>query len=146
MASQTLSTLASTSIRTVSIARSFAGGIMLFTPQLGANIFGVPLAPGTNILGRLFGIRDLALGGLLWGACSSLETALSRSDTALIKEAGRDLNRLLLLGMVIDSVDVVSSIVSIWSGDMEGKAIFWIPCGAAIFVGLEWFALRQGKF
>jgi hypothetical protein len=145
MASRTLSTLASTSIRAVSIGRSFAGGIMFFTPQIGAHLFGVPLAPETNILARLFGIRDLALGGLLWGARSRLATAISSSDPALVKEAGRDLDRLLHLGMAIDSVDILSSIVSIWSGDMGGRAIFWVPCGAAMFVGLQWLAVRHGK-
>jgi Domain of unknown function (DUF4267) len=145
MASKTISSLASTTIRTVSMARNFAGGIILFTPQFGAHLFGVPLPSETHIVARLFGVRDLAVGGLLWVAHSRFVTALSRSDSSLIKECGKDLDRMLQLSMVIDSVDVISSIVSIWSGDMGGRAIFWIPCGALILVGLQWLALRLVK-
>lgn len=85
------------------------------------------------------------LGGLLWQACSQHKKALLGSDPALVKESKRDLKRLLLIGIVIDVVDVASSAMSIWSGGMQGKAIFWIPGGATAFVGLQFLALRLGK-
>ena len=116
---------------------------MLVTPQLGGQFFGMPLAPEANLVGRLFGVRDLALGALLWNVSSTFSRALSKSDTTLTNQAGRELKQILQVSMVIDSVDVISGLISAWNGEIKGKAILWGPCGAAILVGLQWVALRQ---
>lgn len=119
---------------------------MLFAPQFGGQLLGIPLPPEMHIMGRVFGIRDLMLGGLLWKACSRHQKALTGSDTALVKDSRRDLKNLLLVGIVIDAVDVASSAISIWNGDMQGRVIVWVTGGATALVGLQWLALRLGKF
>ncbi|KAF3394516.1 hypothetical protein F1880_005563 [Penicillium rolfsii] len=140
MPSHALSFTSNSSISFVAIARSFAGGIMLLAPQIGGQFFGIPFAPEANVVARLFGIRDLTLGFLLRRFSLDFSSALSKSDTALANQSGRDLKRILFVGMIIDSVDVVSCLISAWNGEIAGKAMFWGPCGAGIFALLQCLA------
>ena len=116
---------------------------MLLSPQMGGRLFSFPIAPEANIYGRLFGVRDLVLGVLLWSASSTFSTSLTKSDTSLANQSGRDLKQLLLIGMLIDSIDIVSGLISAWNGEIKGKAILWGPVGAAILAGLQWVALAK---
>lgn len=116
---------------------------MLLTPQLGSKIFGIPLAPESDVVGRLFGVRDFVMGALLWIARSNLAHNLLKSDSVLFRDATRDLSRVLWVGIVVDSVDVCSCVVSILSGEMKGRAIPLVAGGAAAFIGLASLALRR---
>ncbi len=116
---------------------------MLLRPQIGGRLFGFPIAPEANVIGRLFGVRDLALGVLLWSVSSTLSTAFSKSDTTLTSQSGRDLKNILLISMIVDSVDVISCLISTWNDEIRGEAIFWGPGGAAILAGLQWMILGK---
>ena len=116
---------------------------MLLAPQFGGQFFGITLPPETRIVGRLFGVRDLALGAVLWSVSVTFSRALYNCDTTLANQSGRDLKQLVLVGMIIDSVDTISCLVSAWNGEIKGKAIFWGPCGAAILAGLQWMTFRN---
>lgn len=143
VAQQTFSKWASLSIYTISITRVVAGSLMLLTPQLGSQIFGIRLAPESDVVGRLFGVRDLVLGGLLWGARANLAKGMLKSNSVMVRDARRDLRNLLMVGMGIDLVDILSSAASVASGDMKGRAISLVGGGAAECIGLAALALRR---
>jgi hypothetical protein len=142
MASQSLSTIATVPISALSIARMIIGSSMLLAPQLSASFFGVPLTPESNIAGRLFGARDLILGVLLWKSRSNLTKSILKADGVLMEDARRDIKRLLWIGLLIDSIDVGSSLFGIWRGEMDGKAFGWVGGGAAGGVILAGICLR----
>ncbi|KAF7712049.1 Uncharacterized protein PECH_005271 [Penicillium ucsense] len=144
MTAQKLSTIATASIGFVAIGRCFAGGIMLLAPRLGGQLFGISLSPESQVFGRLFGIRDLTLGVLLWKVSSAFHSMSRPQDNAnLINPSAMDLRTVLTIGVLIDLVDVVSCLISAYRGEIQGKALFWGPCGAAIFAGLQWLARRD---
>lgn len=118
---------------------------MLLTPQLGGKFFGIPLAPETNVLGRLFGIRDLTLGLLLWKVSSAFSGRAPQVGAALVGHSARDFKHVLVIGAIVDSVDVISCLISAWHGEIEGKALFWGPFGAGLFAVLQLLAWRKVK-
>lgn len=118
------------SIKTFALLRIAVGAGSLLIPNQAAKIFGVD---SSRILSRLFGARELALGTLLWYALAkSAPSAITASDSIY----QRDLKRMLWIGIVIDSVDVISSAACVAEGNLGGKAIWLVGVGAAGFAGL----------
>lgn len=83
---------------------------------------------------------------MLWRAYSSGSSGMSTADPTSMKQqamgSAADLSKLLWVGVFIDSVDAVSSALSIWEGSMGGRAIWLVGVGAAGFAGLGLLTLR----
>jgi hypothetical protein len=143
MAPQSLNTLANGCISFLSIARILVGSSMLFAPRLAGQLFGVPIAPETNVVARLFGVRELVIGAFLWSGRGNISRTAAKADAAKIMEARRDVRNILGLGMLCDSVDVCSSVVAVLTEGMQGRAISLVGGGAALLAALAGVALRR---
>tara|TARA_R110002060_G_scaffold3453_1_gene5422 strand:- start:352 stop:792 length:441 start_codon:yes stop_codon:yes gene_type:complete len=135
--------LANSCISFISITRAFAGASALFTPQLAGQLFGIPIYREANIIARLFGVRDLLLGLTLWIAHRRVFRARAKSDTAKFAESKRDLNAVVWMGLICDSVDVCSCVIAVMAEGMEGRAIALTGGGAGLFVALAGLVLRR---
>ena len=113
-------------IYTLSLLRTGVGAISLLSPSLTAAIFGLEINRGAGIVSRLFGAREIALGMTLW-YINSRQRHLTTVPTS---QEYQHLKALLAVGLCIDVVDSMSSLVSIWEGSMSGKAV-WLVGGAA---------------
>jgi hypothetical protein len=82
--------------------------------------------PRTALVGRLFGVRDLALG-----------RAVMHPDPAVRRAA-------LGIGVAVDSVDVVATCIALRRGAPKPIAVL-IGGGAALFVGLGVTALAGDR-
>ena len=81
--------------RSLGIIRMFVGVFTWFAPRIAGRAFGlgdVAHDPRAALVARLFGVRDLVLGGAV---------ALARDDEALSTS--------LRLGLLVDTVDVAAS-------------------------------------
>lgn len=116
------------------LLRIGVGAISLFAPPLSARLFGIEMNYHSRILSRLFGVRELVLGVLLWRAHSRVSAAYGGAsggkEEVRMEWCRSDLRRVLLVGVVIDAVDAISSGVSVWEGSMGGKAIWLVGVGA----------------
>ena len=137
MAEQSTNSLAAASITTLAVLRMLVGASTLLVPGRAGPPFGIPITAPTMILGRLFGVRDLVIGGLLWSAPSH-----STATIAVNGECRRTLRRALVVGLIIDTVDVCSNIVGFVDGTLEPRAIVGVGVGAAFFAGLGLLGLR----
>ncbi|KAH7245172.1 hypothetical protein BKA59DRAFT_526690 [Fusarium tricinctum] len=100
-----LSSVTSTTIKTVSILRIIFGGACVIAPQTTCEIFFYSVPAAFSILPRLFGIRDLLLGALL----------VTAEDKNVPSGGRRELRRTLWANIAADSVDVVSIALSFTS-------------------------------
>lgn len=111
----------------ISVGRLFAGGISWVSPRHSSRIFGLgPLNPrdGSSVTARLFGVRDIAL-------------ALAA------QHSNPDVKRLALqAGIVIDAADVAGNLLSVRAGAPKAS-LLGVAAGAALFVGLGLFGLKQ---
>lgn len=96
-------------------------------PETTGSLFGIPAArnPGAPFLARLFGVRDVALGGLL---------ATSKGATR---------TRLLQVGVAVDASDSVAAVVAGASRQLPaaGAALSALTAAAAAALGVV--ALRD---
>jgi hypothetical protein len=146
MASSKLGSLATVSISAISIIRAVVGGSMLLGPEHSAQLFGVPLAPETSIIGRLFGSRDLALGALLWYARAtaiSPSNILHFSNEAVSKDATGILKYALYTGVAVDLMDIGGCAVAFLDGTISERAVAFLGGGAVLLVTLAGFGLRS---
>ena len=113
--------------------RMTVGGATLLFPMQCSALFGVPMAPENKIMARLFGVRDLVLGVLLW-------TARNHSSTSSITSAnGAEdgfLRRTLWAGLTVDVIDVCSCAWGELDGTVSNRAVLGVGAGAASFAGL----------
>ena len=103
---------------------------MLLLPQQASAFYGLPIAPESKLMGRLFGVRDLVLGLLLW---------TSRG------ESGCELQRALWAGLVVDAIDVCSCALGVLDGTVGERAVLCVGAGALSFAGLGVLGLWSGK-
>lgn len=123
---------------TMGVLRAAAGGLTLVSPGLSTSLFGlgsgVDEVSGAVMAGRLFGVRDLVLGAALLHVTDS-----------------HTLRTLLQMGLIIDSVDVLSYLVTQATSDATSKtrapfgltAHVTVAGGAAAFVAIGAYLLRQ---
>lgn len=143
MAPPPLSALTTNIIRTIAVLRLSLGSASLTVPHSAIPLFGIPLTSDSAILARLFGIRELVLGGLLWAARPHSDAA--RKNTSLDVDRGQELRRVLLAGLVVDAVDVCSCAVGALNGTLDGPAIGLVGGGALVAVALGLLGLRGLK-
>ncbi|RMY92042.1 hypothetical protein D0864_00380 [Hortaea werneckii] len=118
--------------RTMSLARSYFLGTAhtlvgvgaLFAPLTTARIFGVAAVPATNFVTRLFGCRDLVLGG------GVLATVTAPTEQRRI---------VLLAANIINAIDVFSGLVCYAEGNLTRKALILGSGGATLAFTLGMF-------
>ncbi|KAI7218206.1 hypothetical protein KC333_g3747 [Hortaea werneckii] len=98
-------------------AHSLVGVGALFAPLTTARMFGVAAVPATNFVTRLFGCRDLVLGG------GVLATATAPAQQRRI---------VLLAANIINAIDVFSGLVCYAEGNLTRKALILGSGGAAL--------------
>ena len=111
----------------LSVLRSLVGSGTWVSPAASWRTFGLGTlgdAPGTELIGRLFGVRDLALG-------------------VAISHPLRDVRRAALrAGVLCDTVDVVATLVALRRGAPRASGAL-VGGGAALFAALGLLALRD---
>ncbi|KIL93756.1 hypothetical protein FAVG1_02317 [Fusarium avenaceum] len=127
-----LSSVTSTTIKTVSFLRVVLGAACVIAPQLTCEIFFYPVPAAFSILPRLFGIRDLLLGALL----------VTAEDRNIPSGGRRELRRTLWANIAADSVDVISIVLSLAQGNLERLPAAALGGGAGIFLIMEGMAMR----
>jgi hypothetical protein len=110
----------STSLKLVAGARVIVGLSSWLLPYHASKFFAfLTLQPQSTILMRLFGVRELALAGLLVAAGTEAER-----------------RRVVVAGLVVDSMDALASLVGFGLGEQDGVVAGMVGVGAAILVGL----------
>lgn len=117
----------SLTILALSVLRSTVGITSLLLPTLASRIFYIP-ASTSGIMFRLFGSRDLVLGSYLFLARNGVSVEARRTA--------------LLLGMVVDGIDVLSTVVCMMQGELGWQAGVWVGAGALMFVAMGWWGLE----
>jgi hypothetical protein len=132
-------------VSTFAVLRAAVGIGSLLAPSLSAHFFGINSNFDSRIVSRLFGARELTLGVLLWRAYVAASSGGVRSDNAVAGRslASSELLKILWVGVILDGVDVVSSVVSVFEGSMGGKAVWWVGVGAAGACGLGLLSLQS---
>jgi len=111
----------------MSVGRMVIGGGSVIAPKFLCQLFFAPFTPATSIAWRLFGARDFAVGSFLW---------LSKD---------KDPRPALMLGIAIDSIDIVSTAICVAEGNLEWEPVASVGGGAALLVLVGWVALRGVK-
>jgi hypothetical protein len=120
MSTLPLSLPLSTSLKLVAGARTFVGLSSWLLPYHASKVFAfLTLPPQSTILMRLFGVRELALAGLLVAAGTEAERT-----------------RVVAAGLAVDSIDVLASLVGFGLGEQDGVAAGMVGVAAALLVGL----------
>ena len=122
----------SLSLSLLSIGRILIGGGSLLSPTFLANFVSYPYHPSISSMSyRLFGSRELVLGGCLW---------LANTNSSEL------LPPVLLIGAIIDAIDIVSTGGCILlEGNLSPWAMSVTAGGAALFVAVQlwaWNGLR----
>lgn len=117
------------SLTVLSLARILIGGSSLVSPTFTASFVSYPYYSGISSMSyRLFGSRELVLGSCLW-------LANDRSSELL--------RPLLLIGAVIDAIDIISTGACILQeGNLSPWAIAISAGGAALFTGIQLWAWK----
>lgn len=170
------------SLRALAAARILVGSGTLLLPSQSAWIFGLSPsiaaasgAPGLTSLARLFGVRDMVMGGYLWTSLSSFESStpatrhISAADAKMaasevepltsdrqashvaIEEleqysATRQLRHAIWLGLMCDSVDVCGGLACFLENGMSGQAMVLVYGGAALFASIGAIGLRAMRW
>jgi Ca2+/Na+ antiporter len=127
----------------LSLSRFSVGAFSLIFPATACTTFLLPPPGSHTTIARLFGARDAVLGAYLWYASRASPEAASSTSSAKTGEIKREkrkwrLKEALLLGAVIDSLDVISSTACVLEGNLEPGQWPLIGGGAALFVFLAW--------
>ena len=107
-------------LKILATARLIVGASSWLLPYHASGAFTLmTLTPESTIALRLFGVRDAMLGVLLIAA----KTAAERQ-------------RIVNAGLVVDSIDVLASLVGYTMGEQEPKVAAMVAGGAVTLVGL----------
>lgn len=106
----------------LNLGRLVLGALALFTPRLAAKLFGLDAErnPQLGYMNRMFGSRELALGGLTLAA------------------SGQRRRDLVLVGVAVDAADVVAGVAAgaNRSVSKKGALLLTAPAIAAVVVGV----------
>lgn len=120
--------------RQLAIGRIVIGVLAMIAPALAARVFGFPAEHdnGTaRVMGRLFGVRDIVLGGL------SLQFA---DDPAVARHLYR-------AGACVDAGDATSALVALVRRDGIDRAALglFVIAGSATAVGIQLASAEEEK-
>lgn len=133
----------------LSLSRLGVGALSLAFPATASTTFLLPSPGGLTTFVRLFGARDAALGAYLWYAFRT-----SREDNSTSPAKARDVKReartrrlkdALLLGIIVDSIDVLSSTACVLEGNLEPRQWPLVGGAAALLVVLGWVAWPEER-
>ena len=113
-------------ITVLSSLRMGFGGFSLLAPSTTLSLFQMPVHPSAAVATRLFGVRDLVLGGLLWTADSP----------AAVRRA-------LIAGAMVDGIDALGAVYGLWQGDLDMLATDLVGGGAIVFFAMGLYGLRS---
>lgn len=106
----------------LNIGRLVLGVLALFTPRLATKVFGLDARrnPQLGYMNQMFGSREIALGGLT------------------LASSGQRRRDLVLVGIAVDTADVVAGVAAGASGSVSKKraAFLVLPALAAAVVGV----------
>jgi hypothetical protein len=126
----------------LSLSRFAVGTSCLIFPATAFTAFLLPPPGSHTTIARLFGARDAVLGAYLWYASRTSHGVISTSPVKAVdidreKRKWR-LKEALLLGIIVDSIDVMSSAACVLEGNLEPRQWPLIGGGAVLFVFLAW--------
>lgn len=147
-------------VNTLSMLRMGVGLGLLGMPSKTAELFLLPAIPNATIALRMAGVRDFAIGGLLYATKlatlqarnvepkqdnSPASSLLGKGDLKLAEKitSNDELRRALVTGIVVDAIDIVSCIICFEQGTLPGDAALLIGGGAVAFFGLGVLALSR---
>jgi hypothetical protein len=142
--------MSSLSLKTLSTLRMLTGLALLTVPRLAATAFFVPYQPSLALYSRLTGIRDFAVGALLYTAIPTTQEQRQKNNAnhddndapgkpllggeiTVNGEGMHEVKRALMAGIVVDAVDVVSIMACFAEGNLDIKGVGMAGGGAALF-------------
>ncbi|QIX26757.1 DUF4267 domain-containing protein [Nocardioides sp. JQ2195] len=112
----------------LNIGRLVLGALALLAPRLASKVFGLDAQenPQLGYMNRMFGSREVALGGLTLAA------------------SGQRRRDLVLTGIAVDAADVVAGVAAGANGSVgrTRAALLVLPAAVAVVVGVR--AISQG--
>ncbi len=112
--------------KALSISHTLVGLSAVIAPFLTQATFRLNPAPSSAFIGRLFGSRDILMGAAVWFA-----------------RPGDELRRTLFIVNAINTIDVVSSLVCLWEGNLSVEGAALGGGGAAVLLTLGLVGLRS---
>lgn len=113
--------------KTFGALRLITGALFLFAPGAGSRLFLIPFTPEASIAGRLFGVREVVLGTLLFQAKNL--------------EEGR---KLYIQALMIDCLDLVATAVCYIEGSLDLiPAVTTVGGGIMVFIAMGLVGLNQ---
>ena len=107
--------------------RFLPGVLFLIAPGLGSRLFLIPFTPEASLPGRLFGVREVILGSLLWRAQDSEEGW-----------------RLYVQAVAVDFIDLIATAICYIEGQLALMPVFTtVGGGILVFLALGLAGLRQ---
>ncbi|KAF2642830.1 hypothetical protein P280DRAFT_468141 [Massarina eburnea CBS 473.64] len=108
------------------------GAAVLFAPRAVFGLFKFPIPVEMATMARLFGARDVAIGGLL-----------ATADDKNLPDGGRrEIKKALWASMGKDAIDVCSVAVALTGGHMGKLPSAMLAGGAAVGIGMGFLGLR----
>jgi hypothetical protein len=127
-----LSKSTSTAIHTLAILRIGIGAASLIAPRWTFGLFQVAVPQASSTIVRLYGVRDVILGELLYTA----------EDKRAPDGGRREIKRALWSNIAADAVDICSVGFAVATGSMGRLPGALVVGGAALGVGLGALGLR----
>lgn len=113
--------------KSIGALRFLTGALFLFAPDLGSRLFLIPFTPEASLSCRLFGVREVVLGSLLWRAKDS--------------EEGR---KLYVQTVAVDSIDLIATAITHIEGQLALiPAVTTVGGGIMVFLALGLVGLKQ---
>ncbi|GAM89847.1 hypothetical protein ANO11243_078860 [Dothideomycetidae sp. 11243] len=119
------------------LARVAVGLSCLIAPRFASSLYGIDAIPASNIVFRLFGVRDAVLGALLW------QVQRNAAKVGADAHCAQRVKNLLYIGVFIDVVDVISSAVCLAEGNLSDRTTWMIGAGAVSFASLGGLGLMS---
>ena len=121
------SAVSSEAITALSVVKIAVGATSLVAPELAGRLFSLDIPPQAAIVARLFGSSHLALGALTWD---------------LHRRGSADLSRVVVVNVVADVIDTVSSSIAFAAGMYGTGTYAWLGGGAVAAAALGLLGFR----
>ncbi|VUC36330.1 unnamed protein product [Clonostachys rosea] len=119
-----LTSLSSSLILALAASRFVLGAGAFLAPGITSQLFKLDTLPGASLITRIFGTRECVLGALTIATCRD-------------HQSKKEMRRMLLAGVAVDSLDVVACLIILASsGTTEAaaaKTTAIVGLGAALF-------------
>jgi hypothetical protein len=133
-------------LKTFAVLRMATGISLLALPRLTSATFLVPYASSSSWITRFGGVRDFAIGALLYSSRPPSTPPSNGKPGSNGGEGGvdsRELRRALMMGILVDAVDIMSCAVAYGEGSLPIEAVGLVAGGAALALGLGVWGLVE---